>query len=247
MAPVLLQTPAFLAPPAAFEKSKLATRFLSTQSTWSLQLPGFITKILQSESQEQWITYENLIVASLNTSDDDTARALLDRLTDRFGPDNERVQTLEGLYAEATAKDELALKEVLEHYDLLLEQNPINMSIRKRRVALLQSMGKTDKAVKALTELLDVSPTDIEAWAELADLYHSLGLHSQSIFCLEEVLLVAPNAWNVRGLPKCTAVRLVARSTNKYRSMRNSVKQPWCWLQPLQSRTANRRGCMQRR
>ena len=46
-------------------------------------------------------------------------------------------------------------------------------------------------------ELLDASPTDIEAWAELAEVYVSQGLYSQASFCLEEVLLVAPNAWNV--------------------------------------------------
>lgn len=46
-------------------------------------------------------------------------------------------------------------------------------------------------------ELLEASPTDIEAWTELSDLYLSKGLYSQAEFCLEEVLLVAPNAWNV--------------------------------------------------
>lgn len=38
----------------------------------------------------------------------------------------------------------------------------------------------------------------MEAWMELSDLYLSQGLHSQALFCLEEVLLVAPNSWNVR-------------------------------------------------
>ena len=46
-------------------------------------------------------------------------------------------------------------------------------------------------------ELLESSPTDIEAWTELSDLYLSKGLYSQAEFCLEEVLLAAPNAWNV--------------------------------------------------
>lgn len=46
-------------------------------------------------------------------------------------------------------------------------------------------------------ELLEASPTDIEAWTELSDLYLSKGLYPQAEFCLEEVLLAAPNAWNV--------------------------------------------------
>ena len=67
----------------------------------------------------------------------------------------------------------------------------------KRRIALLQTLSRTDDAVDALVELLNASPTDIEAWAELAELYVSQGQFSQAEFCLEEVLLVAPNAWNV--------------------------------------------------
>jgi tetratricopeptide (TPR) repeat protein len=42
-----------------------------------------------------------------------------------------------------------------------------------------------------------MSPTDAEAWAELADLYLSQGLYPQAIFALEEVLVLMPNAWNV--------------------------------------------------
>ena len=67
----------------------------------------------------------------------------------------------------------------------------------KRRIALLRGLNRSSDAVDALTELLESSPTDIEAWAELADLYFTQGLSHQAIFCLEEVLLVAPYAWNV--------------------------------------------------
>lgn len=58
-------------------------------------------------------------------------------------------------------------------------------------------MGKVDESVGALLSLLDFSPTDAEAWAELADLYLSQGLYSQAIYALEEVLILQPNAWNV--------------------------------------------------
>lgn len=68
----------------------------------------------------------------------------------------------------------------------------------KRRVALLHSLNRTSDAITALVKLLDAIPTDAEAWCELADLYQTQGLQSQGIFCLEEALLIAPNAWNVR-------------------------------------------------
>lgn len=71
----------------------------------------------------------------------------------------------------------------------------------KRRVALLRSMSRITDAITALIEFIDAIPTDAEAWCELADLYQSQGLSSQAIFCLEEALLIAPNAWNVRLTP----------------------------------------------
>lgn len=67
----------------------------------------------------------------------------------------------------------------------------------KRRISVLRSLGKTSEAIAALNELLDLSPTDAESWAELADLYASQGMYPQAIFTLEEVLLITPNAWNV--------------------------------------------------
>jgi tetratricopeptide (TPR) repeat protein len=69
--------------------------------------------------------------------------------------------------------------------------------IQKRRIALLISMNKIQEAISMLGDLLVISPTDAEAWAELSDLYFEQNLYDQAIFCLEEVLLVMPNAWNV--------------------------------------------------
>ncbi len=49
--------------------------------------------------------------------------------------------------------------------------------------------------------LLDISPTDAEAWSELSELYLEQGMHQQAMFSLEEVLLIVPNAWNVSTKP----------------------------------------------
>lgn len=73
-------------------------------------------------------------------------------------------------------------------------------------------MGRTSAAVNALNSLLDMSPTDAEAWAELADLYLAQGLYSQAIFAQEEVLVLQPNAWNVcHFLPPSMARILLSR------------------------------------
>lgn len=69
--------------------------------------------------------------------------------------------------------------------------------VTKRRIALLRSMGRVAEAITMLVQLLGFSPTDAEAWSELADMYWSQGMYPQAIYALEEVLVMAPNAWNV--------------------------------------------------
>ena len=100
---------------------------------------------------------------------------------------------------EAVAKDDKELQEVLKFYQDLLQDDPTRFPIQKRRAALLRSTGKNGDAIVALTNLLDSSPTDAEAWAELGDLYSSQGAYDQAVYCLEEVLLVTPNAWNMHA------------------------------------------------
>lgn len=190
-----------LAPPTqvshveSLRLSQLAPKWLRSQAPSSLPYP--LSLLTTSESAEQWQASENLMVACLRTGDDETAYICLEQLSSRFGPDNERVQALRGIYDEATAADEKALLEVLKGYEAVLEEEPANVPVRKRRVALLKGLGRVVEATKALVELLDSSPVDAEAWAELAELYFVQAMYSQAVFCLEEVLLITPNAWNV--------------------------------------------------
>ncbi|MCJ1368555.1 hypothetical protein MMC16_007699 [Acarospora aff. strigata] len=121
----------------------------------------------------------------------------LERLTDRFGASNERLMSLRGLYREAVAEDDSALTDILKDYEDVLKEALANTPIAKRRITLLRTMSRPQDAVAAIVTLLDTSPTDAEAWFELSDLYSSLGLYSQAIYSLEEVLLITPNAWNV--------------------------------------------------
>ena len=73
--------------------------------------------------------------------------------------------------------------------------------VMKRRIALLQTLERLPEAIRSLAELLNISPTDAEAWTELSALYMAQGMFAQASYCLEEVLLVYPNAWNV-GSPR---------------------------------------------
>ncbi|KAH9844453.1 TPR repeat protein oca3 [Teratosphaeria destructans] len=182
---------------ATLTLSQRAKPYLQSQTTWTLPYP--LSLLTTSETQEKWAIYENLFLANLRAGDFDTAKTLLTQLVQRFGAQNEHVLALNGLYEEATAKDETELAEVLKGYDELLKVDPGIFPIRKRRAALLRAMGRTADAIAALTNLLDQSPTDAEAWSELSDLYVREGMYKQAIYCLEEVLLVMPNAWNMHA------------------------------------------------
>ncbi|EEQ34473.1 Inositol phosphatase SIW14 [Microsporum canis] len=184
-------------PQASLRLSQQAPSFLQSQPS---RFPSFPFSIFsQKETPELWTSYEQLLAACLRTGDDKSARECLDRLSSRFGEDNERVMGLRGLYDEATAADEAALKQVLSRYDTILKENPVNVPVLKRRIAILRSLSRHTDAISSLVEFLDAFPTDAEAWCELSDLYHSQGLASQSIFCLEEALLILPNAWNLHA------------------------------------------------
>ncbi|KAL2215271.1 hypothetical protein M432DRAFT_145285 [Thermoascus aurantiacus ATCC 26904] len=199
MAPTLLDSHKALSssdPGAALLLSQQAPSFLSR----SASRPGFPSLLSSAhENSDQWAAYEQLLFACLRTGDDKSAYLCLDRLTERFGPSNERVMGLRGMYQEAIAGDTAALENVLHEYEKILSENPVNVPILKRRVAILRSMSRNAEAISALVEFLEAFPTDAEAWCELADLYQAQGMSSQAIFCLEEALLIAPNSWNLHA------------------------------------------------
>ncbi|KAL1836074.1 hypothetical protein VTJ49DRAFT_5609 [Mycothermus thermophilus] len=198
MAPSVLYPPVQLSPAASLELAQTAPAVLKSSPSSVSSSPLF-SLVGGSEKSEQWIQYENLILTCLRTGDDQSARECLERLVSRFGADNERVQALDGLVKEATAKNNGELEEVLKEYDQILSENDTNIPIAKRRIALLRSMGRASDAASALVQLLDFSPTDAEAWSELSDIYLSQGLYPQAIYAIEEVLVLAPNAWNIHA------------------------------------------------
>ena len=200
MSTSLLQPPTNASPETALTLSQRAKYFITSQSSWLSSIPYPLSLFINTESQEKWQIYENVFLACLRTGDNEAANVCLDELTKRFGQgNNDRVLALQGLYEEATAKDDRELAEVMQSYNNILKEDPTVFSIRKRRAALLRSVGKTDEAIKALSNILDSSPVDAEAWAELGDMYLTQGLYEQAIFCFEEVLLMMPNAWNMHA------------------------------------------------
>ncbi|KAI0840218.1 tetratricopeptide [Hypoxylon sp. FL0890] len=198
MSSSLLHPPSQLSPAVALRHSRQAPIILG-KSTGAISTSFFQSLLSAPETPELWTTYENLLLSCLRTEDDESAHQCLERLVNRFGNDNERIMALKGLLKEADADDAATLNVILKEYEQILQENPTNIPIMKRRVALLRSIGRISESVSALISLLDISPTDAEAWGELADLYFSEGLYPQAIFALEEVLILQPNAWNIHA------------------------------------------------
>ncbi|KAI9814754.1 MAG: hypothetical protein M1827_003020 [Pycnora praestabilis] len=197
MSSSLLHSPAHLPPSFALHLSQQAPALLESGTLTNSSIP--VPFLSGAETAETWTICENLMISCLRTGDDQSAHRCLQKLTDRFGDTNERVMGLRGLYHEAVAGDNSALAHVLEEYESVLAGDPTNMPIAKRRIALLRSMGRSNDAIAALIQLLDASPTDVEAWSELSDQYLSQSMYSQAVFSLEEVLIITPNAWNIHA------------------------------------------------
>ncbi|KAF2644382.1 hypothetical protein P280DRAFT_467016 [Massarina eburnea CBS 473.64] len=193
----LLSPPPQISPQTALQLSQKAPLILSQSPTPSLPWP--LSLLFSRETPETWTIHENLLLSALRTGDDTSARQILDRMTSRFGASNERIIALRGIYEEALAKDDKELTRVLDGYGKVLEVDPTNTLVRKRGIAVQKSLGRTQDAITSLKVLLENSPTDVEAWAELSDMYAANGAWGQAIYCLEEVLLVMPNAWTAHA------------------------------------------------
>lgn len=204
----LLSPPPQIPPPTALALSQKAPLILSTPPTSSLPWP--LSLLFSRETPEAWTIHENLFYSALRTGDETSARAVLSRLEARFGERNERIITLRGIYNEATAQSNADLEKVFDGYEKILKEDPTNMSIRKRRVAVLKALGRPQDALTAITVLLQNSPTDAEAWAEASELYASQAAWGQAIYSAEEVLLITPNAWTVRITSNQLAIHYAA-------------------------------------
>jgi hypothetical protein len=126
MSSSLLHPPAHLPPAVALQLSQQAPSILqNTPSSIGSYSIGSLWAT--AESPELWTSYENLMLSCLRTGDERSAHLCLQRLTERFGAENERLMALRGLFQESIAKDDAELKQVLEEYKTILTKDPGNM------------------------------------------------------------------------------------------------------------------------
>ncbi|KAL9931693.1 hypothetical protein V8E36_009479 [Tilletia maclaganii] len=140
-----------------------------------------------------WPILEQLASAAIDTGRWDLAEICIDRLAGRF-EESARVGVLQGMLLEGKGE----FGKALELYDALLKKDETNLLVLKRRIGLLASLPRSDprggptKAIAALLEFIDTVYVDVEAWQQLASLYAAEDMLPESLYALEELLLLSP-------------------------------------------------------
>jgi hypothetical protein len=112
----------------AVQLSQQANAVLSKPAPASNFFP--LSLIVPSETPDSWTDLERLFLACLTIGDDKSAHLSLERMTQRFGPHDERVMGLRGLYQEAEARKPDDLEKILGEYEDILSEKPMNV-VRK--------------------------------------------------------------------------------------------------------------------
>lgn len=135
-------------------------------------------------NDEVWLIFEQVYVAALDTCRFDLADFCIKKLKGNF-PDSVRIIKLEAMRLEAVGDYD----EAMQVYDELIERDPTNAGVRKRKVALLKSKGDNSAAIKELCSYLNDFMVDHEAWFELSELYIKEMDYAKAAFCFEELIL----------------------------------------------------------
>ncbi|KAG6509117.1 hypothetical protein ZIOFF_034511 [Zingiber officinale] len=149
---------------------------------------------------EEWTLYEQVAFAAFDCQQHNVAKVFslslplplhmcdcVAVLSKEF-PGSLRVGRLEGMLLEA----ENSWAEAEKVYARLLEDNPLDQIIYKRKVAIAKAQGDLKVAVDFLNKYLEIFMSDHDAWRELAEIYVSLQMYKQAAFCYEELLLSQP-------------------------------------------------------
>ncbi|KAG8487071.1 hypothetical protein CXB51_020755 [Gossypium anomalum] len=136
---------------------------------------------------EEWTLYEQVAIAAMDCQCLNVAKDCIKALLKKF-PESKRVGRLEGMLLEAKG----SWAEAEKAYSSLLEDNPLDQVIHKRKVAMAKAQGNISGAIESLNKYLEIFMADHDAWRELAEIYVSLQMYKQAAFCYEELILSQP-------------------------------------------------------
>ena len=137
---------------------------------------------------ETWVLLEQVCIASFDCNRLQLAERCLEALEKQF-PKSKRVMKLRGMLYEADGQYDLANR----IYDELLEADPANLQVQKRKIAMLKEQNKIEETIAQLNKYLEDFLGDQEAWMELCELYILQQEFSKAAFCMEELILSHPH------------------------------------------------------
>lgn len=137
---------------------------------------------------EIWVVYEQVCIAALDFCRLDLAEECIKALRKQF-PNSTRVYRLTGMLYEADQNYEGAQ----QIYDRVLEDDPANLPIRKRKIAILKAQNLFIETITEMNKYLADFMGDQDAWMELSDLYIGQCDYPKAAFCLEELILQQPH------------------------------------------------------
>mmetsp|Transcript_51964 Transcript_51964/g.96139 ORF Transcript_51964/g.96139 Transcript_51964/m.96139 type:complete len:288 (-) Transcript_51964:76-939(-) len=138
---------------------------------------------------EVWTVMEQVFLAAAELGIDGWRDYCLKQLTQKF-PNSRRVERLQGIYRESIED----WNEAKRIYNKMLEEQPEDVTTRKRLIAMYKQRGRMSEAVDAINSYLETFCTDAEVWHELAEIYIEAGSLSRAVFCFEELLLQNPRS-----------------------------------------------------
>lgn len=134
-----------------------------------------------------WLYYERVFMAALDCHDARAQAECLEALEKKF-PDSLRVKKLVGMQLELQQD----FAGALELYEAILEANPADKGVMKRKICVYEEQGDTQGTIKELNAFLKVFCSDEQGWQKLLDLYIGVGRVELAKFACEELLLLVP-------------------------------------------------------
>lgn len=146
------------------------------------------------DASELFDMYELQFYLLLLTSRDLEAKLYLDRFNDQFaGKKSQKLAILRLMYYEAIGDEERALQVLRDDPDELRASRRL-MTISRRKP---DGLDNCTEYIKSLNFYLSLQSSDVMVWAELGDVYHSIGEYEKAVYCFKEVLLQEPHAYNM--------------------------------------------------
>ncbi|KAG7195407.1 uncharacterized protein KQ657_003165 [Scheffersomyces spartinae] len=125
---------------------------------------------------------------TLISNEDKKAKSILDQLQDQFSSkDSQRLKLMKSIYLEAIGQSTEAIE--------ALKGNKDEMRLARRMATFARKADNNEGYIKNLVSYLDLQPLDTMAWDELSFEYSKVGAYNKSVFCLEEIVLQDPLAY----------------------------------------------------